>query len=228
MAEKKSKQSVKSIYKILAIIGCVLFVVLMVVSSLGTGWITAFNAIKPGNIVTIDYTIRDKSGNPLVTTDQQLYRQYAGAGYGTFYSKQLQLLANQSSTKSVIPLPVYSAENGWTSSFALFGGEHDAISQGIVGMKLNEQKSIQLPFADSMTQFFSSENLIQQGINVTDVHIGDMIRMGVSDSPTLAKNATESSYSVRIGEVTQKTAQGLTIDFGYPVIEIKVLSVGIG
>ncbi len=226
MAEKKQKQSVKSIYKILAIIGCVLFVVLMIVSSMGTGWITAFNAVKPGNIVTIDFTIRDRSGSPLVTSDQQIYRQRTEAGYSLFYSKQLQFQANQSSTQAVIPVPVYTADAGWSSSFALFGGEHDAISQGLVGMRQNEQKSITIPFTDSMTQSWAADQLTRQGINVTDVHIGDMLAMAVSDSPTLAKNATESSYSMRLGEVTRKSADGITLDFGYPAIDIKVVSIG--
>jgi hypothetical protein len=228
MGEKKQNQSVRPWYKILAVIGCVLFVVLMVVSSMGSGWITAFSAIRPGDVVTVDFTIKDKSGNPLVTSDQVLYRQNVAAGKTLLYSKQLVFQANLSSTEAMIPVPVYSGSAGWSTSFALFGGEHDAISQGLVGMRKNEQKTIKIPFTDSMTQFWSSEQLTRQGVNLTDVHVGDKLAMAVASSSELPKNATESSYSVRISEITQKTSSGVTFDFGYPAIDVKVLSINSG
>jgi hypothetical protein len=49
--------------------------------------------------------------------------------------------------------------------------------------------------------------------------------MGVSDSPELDKNSTASTYSVRIGEVTKKTADGVVVNFGYPTIDIRVVSI---
>jgi len=225
MGEKKQKQQVKAIYKILAIVGCVLFVVLMIVSSMGSSWIAAFSAVKPGDSVTVDLTIRDKSGAPLITSNQQIYQQAAATGSNLFYTKQLVFRANQSSTEAMIPIPVYSGTSGWSASFALFGGEHDAISQGIVGMKKNEQKTITIPFTGSMTQFWPSAQLERQEVNVTGIHVGDKLAMAVSTSETLAVNATESSYSIRVGEITQKTSEGVTIDFGYPSIDVTVISI---
>jgi len=226
MGEKKKKQEqVRNIYKVLAVVGCILFVVLMVVSSMGSGWITSFHGIQPGETVTIDYTIRDAQGYPLVTTDQQLYKQVAGTGQGIYFSKQLAIQANQSSIKAVIPVQVYSPDSGWTKTFALFGGESDAISKGIVGMKTNEQKSISIPFRDSMTQTWSVAQLRSNGVNLTDIKTGDMIAMGVSDTPELEKNSTASTYSIRIGEVTKKSADGVVINFGYPAIDVRVVSI---
>lgn len=225
MGEKKQKQQTKSWIKALVVIACVIFIVFMVLSGMGTGWISLFSSVKPGDIVTIDFTIRDKSGNPLVTSDQQLYRQVSGTGSGIFYSKQLVFQANQSSTQAIIPVPVYTGTGGWSATFALFGGEHDAVSQGIVGMKVNEQKTISIPFSETMTQTWSSDQLTRQGINLTDVHVGYKLAMAVSESQELAKNATESSYSVRIGEVTQKRSEAVLVDFGYPSIDVKIVSI---
>jgi hypothetical protein len=227
MGEKKPKQQTKTWIKALVVIACVLFVVLMVVSAMGSGWLSFFSVIKPGDTVTIDYTIRDRTGAPLVTTDQQLYRQAAGAGSEIFFSKQLVIQANQSSTKAVIPIQVYSVDNGWSQTFALFPGESDAISQGIVGMKINEQKSISIPFSDLMTMTKSAADLKSEGVNLTDVNIGDKLSMGVSDSPKGEKNATASAstYSIRITEVTKKSADGVTIDFGYPAIDVRVVTI---
>lgn len=227
MGEKKQKeQQVRTIYKVLAVAGCVLFVVLMIVSSMGTSWITAFKSVKPGDAVTIDITIRDKSGNPLVTSDQTLYRQLLESGTGLYFSRYLVVMANQSSTEAMIPIPVYSPNAGWESSFALFGGERDAISTALVGMRANEQKTITIPFTDSMTQTWSAEQLTAQGVNVTGVHIGDRLAMAVSDTESLAHNASESSYSVRLGQITGKNAESVTINFGYPTIDIKVVAIG--
>jgi hypothetical protein len=225
MGEKKAKQETKIWIKALVVIACVLFVVLMVVSAMGTGWLSFFSVIKPGDTVTIDYTIRDRTGAPLVTTDQQLYRQAAGAGSEIYFSKQLVIQANQSSTKAVIPVQVYSQNSGWSKNFALFGGELDAITRNIVGMKQNEQKVVSIPFRDSMTQTWSATQMKSNGINMTDINIGDKLSMGVSDSPELEKNATESTYSIRIGEVTKKSAEGVTIDFGYPAIDVRVVTI---
>jgi hypothetical protein len=226
MGEKKKKQeSVRNIYKVLAVVGCVLFVVLMIVSSMGSSWITSLHGIQPGESVTIDFTLRDAQGSPLVTTDQQLYQKVAGSGQGIYFSKQLVFQANQSSIKAVIPVPVYSPDSGWTKTFALFGGESDAISQGIVGMKTNEQKTISIPFRDAMTQTWSVAQLKSNGVNLTDINTGDFLSMGVSDSPELDKNSTALTYSVRIGEVTKKTADGVVVNFGYPTIDIRVVSI---
>jgi hypothetical protein len=226
MGEKKKKQEgIRNIYKVLAIFGCVLFVVLMVVSSMGSGWITSLHGIQPGESVTIDFTLRNAYGSPLVTTDQQLYQNVAGSGQSIFFSKQLVIQANQSSVKAVIPVPVYSPDSGWKNTFALFGGESDAISQGIVGMKINEQKSISIPFRDSMTQTWSAAQLKSNGVNFTDINTGDFVSMGVANSPELEKNSTDSTYSVRIGEVTKKTADGVVVNFGYPTIDVRVVSI---
>ena len=225
MGEKKQKQQTKNWVKALVIIACVLFAGLMVVSAMGTGWLSFFTVVKPGDTVTIDYTIRDGNGAPLVTTDQQVYRTVAGSGAGIFFSKQLVVQANQSSTKAVIPIQVYSAEGGWSKTFALFGGEFDAIASNIVGMKQNEQKSIRMPFRDSMTQTWSAAQLKSNGVNLTDIQIGDQIAMGVSDTPELEKNTTASAYSLRIGEVTKKSADGVVISFGYPTIDVRIVSI---
>ena len=228
MAEKKQKkQSVKSIYKVLAILGCVLFVVLMVVSSMGSSWLSAFKAVRPGDSVTIDITVRDASGNALVTSDAQLFESMYNAGGNPLYSKQLAVVANQSATEAVMSIPVYSVTDGWNESFALFGGEYDAVTAALVGMKVNEQKTVTIPFTDSMTQTWTTESLSSQGVNITNVHVGDVLSMAVSSESTLDKTAPESAYSLRLGEVTEKNAESVTVDFGYPSIDIKVVSIGI-
>lgn len=225
MGEKKQKQTTKTWAKVVVAMACVFFALVMVLSAMGTGWLSYFTVIRPGDTVTIDYTIRDRNGAPLVTTDQQIYKSVVSSGSGIFLSKQLVIQANQSSTKAVIPIQVYSAQSGWSKTFALFGGEFDAITSSIIGMKDNEEKSISLPKPDSMTQTWSAAQLKSNGVNLTDIQIGDQIAMGVSDTPELEKNTTASSYSLRIGEVTKKSADGVVISFGYPTIDVRIVSI---
>jgi FKBP-type peptidyl-prolyl cis-trans isomerase 2 len=225
MGEKKQKQQTKNWIKALVVIACVTFVVLMVLSGMGSGWISFFSVIKPGDTVTLDFTIRDQNDQPLVTTDQQLYRQMTSSVGGIFFSKQLVLQANQSSVKAVMPIPIYTTQSGWSTSFALFGGEYDAISEGIIGMKQNEQKTIRIPFSDSMSQVWSAAQLKRNGLNLSDVNVGDSLAMGVTDSPDLARNTSSQVFYMRIGEVTQKAADGVTIDFGYPTIDVRIFSI---
>ena len=84
MGEKKKKEaSTKKLTKIIAVIAGILFVVLMVVSAMGTSWITSFATVKPGDSVVVDYTIYNTNGYPLITTDVSQYKQAFNNGMGT-------------------------------------------------------------------------------------------------------------------------------------------------
>src|SRR5208337_5433466 len=92
MGEKKKKEaSAKMWTKVIAVIAGVLFVVLMVVSAMGTSWISSFATVKPGDSVVVDYTIYDANGNPLITTDLSQYQQAMASGTGLIYAKQIPL-----------------------------------------------------------------------------------------------------------------------------------------
>lgn len=226
MGEKKKKAAtVKIWYKVLAVLACVVIAAMMILSGMGHNWITALRTIKPGDTVTVQITINGPSGTPLVTSDEELYQKQMAANQGLFYAKDLVIAANQSAPDSLVAIPVYSTGNGWSDTFALFSNEYEAISQALVGMKVNEQKTITLPSAGEMTETWSSAQLANEGVNLTDIHVGDQLSIAVAGKATLEKNATASSYSVRIGEVTAKSAEGVTIKFGYPTIDIKVLQI---
>ena len=226
MGEKKRKEEkVKTWYKILAVLACIFVAALMIVSSLGSSWISALRVIQPGDSVTVQVTVHDASGDALLTTDEKLYESLMAANKGLFYAQDLVFVANQSSGSSLIAVPCYSPNNGWSDTFALFSTEYNGISQALVGMKTNEEKTITVPDAGDMTETWSSAQLASQGINLTDVHVGDQLSIAVSNNAALEKNATASSYSVRVGEVTAKSAEGISISFGYPTIDVKVLQI---
>ena len=68
--KKKKEDSTKLVSKILIVGVCLLFVGLMVLSGMGSSWLTIFTSVKAGDTVVIDYTLFDAGGKPIVTTDK--------------------------------------------------------------------------------------------------------------------------------------------------------------
>ncbi|MFA6363978.1 hypothetical protein [Methanoregula sp.] len=226
MGAKKQEEKSKKVWtKVLAIVAGVLFVVLMVVSSMGSSWITSLAAVKPGDVAVVDYTLRDAQGQALITSNSQLYTQLVSQGSGVMYSKQVTITANQSLTKSIFPVQIYSEKTGWANQFALFANEYDAISTGIVGLKTNGQKTISLASKQPMTQFWSADQLAKNNMSLSSMQVGQLMALGVSDNPDAASDNSTAQYYVRFGEITNKTSDGITLDFAYPSVDVTVVSI---
>ena len=226
MGEKKKKEAEVAVWKKAVVVGaCVLFVFLMIISGMGSGWLSMFSSVKSGDTVVVDYTLYDSAGSPIVTTDQQVYTSVAKAGGDILYGRQLTLVANKSISQAVYPVDVYIGETGLAQEFAIFAPEYNTISSSVVGMKANEKKKITL-MSSATSQFWSSETLQNNGISMDDVSVGSIVAMGVSSNPNAsATNSSEKTY-LRVAEVVRKVPTGVTVDFGYPTAEIKVVSFG--
>ena len=60
MGDKKQKEErMKTVKQVLIVGACILFVVLMILSGMGSSWLTMFTVTKPGDIVIVDYTFYD-------------------------------------------------------------------------------------------------------------------------------------------------------------------------
>jgi hypothetical protein len=226
MGEKKKKEVETARWKKILVVGaCVLFVVLMIVSGMGYGWLTMFNSVKPGEAAVIDYTIYTSAGEPIVTTDTNLYKQVVSTGKGILAAKQISVTANTSLRESIYPLQVYTSVNGWDNAFALHAPEYNAISSELVGMKVNQQKKIILPTTSSMVQLWTKEDLMTRNLSIDDFNVGDLVTMGERETPEGATANSSVITYMRIGEVTRKTAAGVVVDPGYPTAEIRVVSI---
>ncbi|MDD1691660.1 MAG: hypothetical protein LUQ05_00530 [Methanoregula sp.] len=223
--KKKKEDSTKLVSKILIVCVCVLFVGLMILSGMGTGWLTIFTSVKSGDTVVIDYTLFDAAGKPIVTTEKSVYDQAVAQGNGIFGSKQITIAANQTMEKPIYTIPVYPSNGGKVQQLALFSSEYDAISSGIIGMRVNEQKQIAISPNMSMTYDWSAERLALNKINMSDIRVGDSFFMGVSDNPESAANNTSANAYLRIGEVAGKTPEGIVVDFSFPRIDVRVVTI---
>jgi hypothetical protein len=223
--KKKKEESTKLVSKILIVCVCVLFVGLMILSGMGTGWLTIFTSVKSGDTVVIDYTLFDAAGKPIVTTEKSTYDQAVTQGSGIFGSKQITIAANRKLEKPIYTIPVYPSNGGKVQQLALFSSEYDAVSSGIIGMRVNEQKRIAISPNMSMTYDWSAERLALEKINLSDITVGDSFFMGVSDNPEGAANNTSANTYLRIGEVANKSFEGVVVDFSFPVIDVRVVTI---
>lgn len=225
MGEKKKKEAtVKTWKKMLYVSVAILFVVVMVVSTLGMNWISGIAPVKSGDSVLVDYTIYDSTGRPFLTTDQQIYKEQVAKGASLLFAQQLTLTANQSYRQAFFPVQVYSPVNGGTyQEFALYNPEYGAISNAVVGMKTNEKKKVTLPTSGTMTTLLSKEDLEKTQIDIKSLETGDSLLLGVSENPeSMAGNASAVSY-VRLAQVVRVSDAGVVVDFGYPSVDVTVV-----
>jgi hypothetical protein len=223
--KKKKEETTKLVSKILIVCVCVLFVGLMILSGMGTSWLTIFSSVKAGDTVVIEYTLFDAAGKPIVTTEKSTYDQAVAQGSGVFGSKQITITANQTMEKPIYSIMVYPSNGGKVQQLALFSSEYNALSSGIIGMRVNEQKRIPISSNIPMTYDWSAERLALNKINLSDITIGDSFFMGVSDNPEGAANNTSANSYLRIGEVANKSSEGVVVDFSFPVIDVRVVTI---
>jgi hypothetical protein len=146
-------------------------------------------------------------------------------GSGIFGSKQITITANQTMEKPIYSILVYPSNGGKVQQLALFSSEYNALSSGIIGMRVNEQKRIAISPNTTMTYDWSAERLALNKINLSEITVGDSFFMGVSDNPEAAANNTTASAFLRIGEVTKKSPEGIVVNFSFPAIDVRVVTI---
>ena len=225
MGDKKQKEAmIKRAKQVLVVGACVLFVILMILSGMGSGWLNMFTIVKPGDTVIVDYTFYDATGNPLLTTNQQVYVQAASKGKTIVYGRQLSMKAGQNLTRSLYPVNIYSSDSGWTGQFALFSTEYNAIGQMLTGMKTGDQKQIRIPNG-SLQQEWPKEQLERKNVTMDELREGDILAMGVSDNPDEMVTNSSSIIYTRLGVITSKTADSVIVDSGFPSVDISITAI---
>jgi FKBP-type peptidyl-prolyl cis-trans isomerase 2 len=220
MGEKKQKEArMKRVKQILIVLACVLFVVLMILSGMGSHWITSFKTVKPGDSVVVDYTLYDSAGNPILTSDQQR----AAKGNIIYTYQRLTLAAGQDPVKSMYPVPIYTGSSETTTQFAILPTEYAAINQAIIGMKSGDQKRVQIP-ESSEPRLWDAATIAQSGLNVSQISVGELIPMALSDNPEAMASNSSSTY-LRIGRITGISGDGIVVDVNYPAADISIVSI---
>jgi hypothetical protein len=202
----------------------VIFAIAMVGSYLSPA-MGIFKSVKQGDSVIIDYTIRDADGVAVITTSQNVLVDTYNSGNVGFLTSQMNLVAGANASSRVTAVPIYLLD-GTTAEFALLESDVSDLTNGVLGMHEQESKTIPLTLSDLPEQI-SATATEQMGINFTEAQVGDRftIAMTITDDPTIFTDPENEISYIRVGTITGKTNDTLSVNFGYSTAEVKVLSI---
>jgi hypothetical protein len=222
--EKAKKASPWTGKKIALVVVGVLFVVFMIVSSLGISWLTSLKGTQPGDVATVSYTIYDDQNRPVVTSSSKIYNDTLAKGGVIFYSNPLQVPVNVTTTTNVTRIPVQYQQ--YQTYFGLFRDEINLISAGLSGMKLNEQKRISLvmPMDPLETQVDADQfALLVKPVNET--RLNEQIVLALQDHPQInLDNTTPVDQYMRTFYVKEIGPEGLNMKYGYSTIDVQIIN----
>ncbi|MCQ8893211.1 MAG: hypothetical protein NQU46_01030 [Methanolinea sp.] len=201
------------------------FAVIMVVSSLGMGWLISLNPASPGDRVTVAVTFYDGQNRPVLTSNIRTFNATFEGGTMVWLCGPFSLRVGENSTKDIIPVPVYNYYYG-ESKFALFSPEYNAIAREVAGMRQGETKKVSLPTFSGLEREMTAEEFNGIGGNFTTVVPGDQVVLAFADQPTVSieENVTPS-YVIRTAFITAKSTGGVRVNYAYPVAELSVTQV---
>jgi len=209
--------------KIALVVVGVAFVVFMIVSSLGMSWMSSLKGAKPGDIATISYTIFDDKNRPIVTTNLDLYNQTTKKGDKVFYSNTLKVPVGTNITTNVSRIPVLYQQ--YQTYFGLFSDEMNLISQGLVGVKQNEQKTISLVMPQDPLETTMTPDQFSKLIGpVNETFVNDQIILALTANPQInLDNTTPVDQYMRTFYVRNISPDGVDMKYGYSTIEFQVI-----
>ncbi|MFH0966658.1 MAG: hypothetical protein V1862_03100 [Methanobacteriota archaeon] len=208
--------------KYVIVTACVLLAVFMVFSMLGMSWLNIFSQAKPGNSAVVDFTLRDGQDRPIVTTVNSIFVQAQTAKDLVLMSDKMSIRVNISETRDLIPIQVLNPSNqGGLIDFGLFSPELDAISYGLLGMKVGESKTLPVPVASQLTRVMSRAqfaNITGESLNTTKV--GDQVPIAFSETPQISLDNTTPTTYLRTSTILAMDEENVTINYGYPTIDV--------
>jgi hypothetical protein len=206
--------------KVLFVSVGVLFVVLMIVSSMGTSWLNVFQTVKTGSVVLTDVTIRDDQNRPILTTSQTEYQSAIKENRTVFLVSQFVLDAGVPFNETMKTVPILAPSG---TNYTLFGEEYNAISMGVVGMHTGGAKTIPLDANISEERNYTAQEFNQLGGDFNNSTIGDeLILAFVENAGALYDNATTPSYMVRTTHIVNKSEESVQLSFSHATAQLSV------
>jgi hypothetical protein len=186
--------------------------------------------VRANDTVTIDFTLKDDMGQPILTTDQSLYTAALQQRGWVFLTSPLSLRAGYIGNP---PYTGVNSENYYVSRsgtptvrFAIFGQELDELDAGVIGMKSGDTKTIRFNFTDPLTVTMKNYEFNAMGMNFTTIAVGDPVPLGFSETPMVeglkGANSTPTNAVLRMATVVRKTNDSVELLYGYPSVDISV------
>lgn len=221
--KKKKTASRWTAKKIGIIILCVGFAVIMVVSSLGTGWLLTLNPITSGDNVVVGVTFFDGMDRPVLTTSSRTFNATSEEGGIVWMCGQFAMRANGTSQKELISIPCFNYYYG-EAKYALLSPEWNTIARNLEGMKQGESKRVQMPSLYGLEENMTPDKFARIGGNFSTVMENDQIILFIPENPNVTMNEnTTPNLLIRTGYIKDKTADSVLVNYAYPVAEISVV-----
>jgi hypothetical protein len=222
---KKDEKNWSKIGIIVLGIGFALLFIGTYVLSILTGSVFA-PAVKAGDSVTIDLTLRDNLGRPIITTNQPLYSNAIHNGSPVFFIQPITIFAKGSVNGTFTEINAFNPVSGSWVNFGMLRPEMDLISSDLVGMHAGETKTIDLSTLFSSSSSVLSKEEYEQLIgNYTQAEVGQMFPVQLAEQPSIDLDPSNpSAHYFRIAEILDKTEENVTISYLYSSAEVTVVS----
>ncbi len=102
-----------------------------------------------------------------------------------------------------------------TKPYMVLASEQNAISLGVIGMNLNEEKTVDGSGTQAYT--YTKAQVTEMGVDFDSMKLGDMLQLDFPYVDELGESAT----AVRTGVITELDAEKVTIQYGSDKIEIR-------
>jgi hypothetical protein len=228
-SDKKGKNNKKSTWvqswgKAFLVMAGILFVGVMIITSMGTSWLVAMNPARGGDIAYVDVTLKDELGRTVFTTNQRNYNATLekGTAAWVWFASPMVIPVNVTTTEMVKPVPAYLRVTG-QDSFAFLGPEYNQIASGLVGMKEGETRRITFVPEPSFQREMTEQEFTQIGGNFTTTEEGDFSIFGFTTGPMINTSNTTPQYALRTVTLKDKTDNNITVNYGYSGADITIL-----
>ncbi len=201
-----------------------LFVFLMIFSTMGSSWLNVFQTVKPGAVVLTDVTIRDDANRPILTTSEPVYTAAASGNRSVFLVSPFTVDAGLEYNDTVKTVPILAPQSGY--NYTLTGDEYNAIAQGVIGMHPGGTKTIRLDTNVTEEQNLSAQEFDQIGGDFANASVGDeMVFSRVENMEALYDNTTTPTYALRTTHIVNKTDDSVTLSLSLAKADLTVQKV---
>jgi len=222
MAKKDTKKknddwakTATRVFVVFVLISCVLGFTLTM------GFFNIFKKAEEGSIVSVQYTIRDETGIPIITSDTSVVET---EGVLAGVSQPIQFMVNQTYDDFIVPVDVYIYPSG-VITYALFEPEMQAISDGVIGLAEGDSKTVDFPFGSSMEREMTKLQYENIGGNFSEAEVGMWIPLGFAPQPEIVlDNSTPETIATRYARITSIGDESLTVLYGYAGADIRVVA----
>jgi len=214
----------KSWAKIFLVLGCILFVGVMIITSLGTNWLVTMKPAETGDTAVVDLTLKDELGRPVFTTNEGIYNQAVGKNQTVWLARPLTLTVNRTTINMFEPVPATLSGQD-TQYFAFLGSEMNQITNNLVGMKDKSTKQIRFDESPQLQNVTYREDFENMGGNFSAVIDNQQMLFGLT-IPSTSEDEINSTpyYGYRTAILKDKTNNTVTIDYGYKTADITILT----